>query len=95
LVTVIAIWHSRPGCEDQVEQLLKAMRARTRLEPGCLRYELHRMRDEPRRFVLCEVYADDASIAAHHRTEHYRSLVRDRAPELVERREVLRCDPLD
>jgi quinol monooxygenase YgiN len=34
-------------------------------EPGTLLYTLHRSRDDPDLFWLCELYADDESFGAH------------------------------
>lgn len=86
-IGVFARWYPRQGREAEVERLLRRMRARTRAEPGCLRYELHRTADG---FLLYEQYVDLDAIAAHHATPHYRELVLRRAPALVERREILR-----
>ncbi len=40
-------------------------------EPGCLRFDVCENVDDPDRFVLYEVYADDAAWDAHPRTEHF------------------------
>lgn len=43
----------------------------TRLEPGNLRFDVCRATDDPTRFLLYEVYVDEAAFAAHQTTEHY------------------------
>jgi quinol monooxygenase YgiN len=71
---------------------LLEMREGTRLEPGCLQYDLHRTEDS--RFVLYERYTDAAAIERHHSTPHYQELVQGRGLALLEGREVTRCELL-
>lgn len=40
-------------------------------EPGIARFDVVQQRDDPTRFVLIEVYRDDAAPAAHKETAHY------------------------
>jgi (4S)-4-hydroxy-5-phosphonooxypentane-2,3-dione isomerase len=40
-------------------------------EPGIARFDLVQQRDDATRFVLVEVYRDDAAAAAHKETAHY------------------------
>ena len=87
MIGVFAAWYPKPGRGAEVEALLRRMQERTRREPGCLRYELHRIAGG---YLLYEQYADAEAIVAHHATEHYLHHVRGRAPELVERREIVR-----
>ena len=42
-------------------------------EPGNLRFDVLQSEDEPTRFVLLEVYRDDASVVAHKQTPHYKA----------------------
>ena len=41
------------------------------LEPGIIRFDIIQQMDDPARFVLIEVYRDDAATLAHKQTEHY------------------------
>ena len=43
------------------------------LEPGVARFDVIQRRDDPTRFVLVEVYRDDAAPAAHKATAHYQA----------------------
>jgi autoinducer 2-degrading protein len=45
--------------------------ARTIHEPGNLRFDVLRQGDDPDRFVLYEVYRDQAAADAHKQTAHY------------------------
>ena len=40
-------------------------------EPGVLRFDVVRQLDDPTRFVLVEVYRDEAAPLAHKQTPHY------------------------
>ena len=41
-------------------------------EPGCLRFDVIRDRDDPNRFYFYEVYRDEAALAAHRETAHFK-----------------------
>ena len=43
----------------------------TRKEPGNIRFDVIQSKNDPTKFVLYEVFADDAAVAAHKTTEHY------------------------
>jgi quinol monooxygenase YgiN len=91
-IAVFVIWEPKPGLADEVETLLLELRDHTRDEPDCLQYDVHRTEDS--RFVLYERYTDAEAIERHHQTPHYLELVRGRAPALVERRVITRCELL-
>ena len=56
-------------------------------EPGALRFDVNQQRDEPTRFVLYEVYRDEAGAKAHKATPHY-AVWRDKVePWMAEPRE--------
>jgi quinol monooxygenase YgiN len=41
------------------------------LEPGIARFDVIQQNDDPTKFVLVEVYRNDAATAAHKETAHY------------------------
>ncbi len=48
------------------EDALKRHVAMTRkTEPGCVQFDVSMSKDEPRTYLIYEVYADDAAMAAH------------------------------
>ncbi len=63
--------HVKPGAEEAFRSASLVNAAASRLEPGVLRFELLADRDDPRRFLLIEVYRDAAAAAAHKETAHY------------------------
>jgi autoinducer 2-degrading protein len=54
--------------EGKAEELIAAFRPvfeQAEKEPGTLLYVLHRSKDDPGLFWVCELYADDDAFAAH------------------------------
>jgi autoinducer 2-degrading protein len=43
----------------------------SRMEPGIARFDVLQQTDDPSRFVLIEVYRDQAATVAHKETAHY------------------------
>ncbi len=41
------------------------------MEPGCRRFDLLRLSDDPSRFALDEAYDDEAAFKAHQQTAHF------------------------
>ena len=72
-VKVMGILVARPGKAEELKSLLDSMVVPSRGEPGNLQYNLWRDQADPGRFVLDERYADDAAVAAHRVTPHYKN----------------------
>jgi len=65
--------HVKPEC-------VEAFKAQTLLnvkgslaEPGIVRFDFNQQADDPTRFVLYEVYRDQAAVLAHKETAHYKA----------------------
>lgn len=61
----------KPGAEEAFRLASHANAEASRREPGVVRFDLIADRDDPSRFVLVEIYHDDAAAAAHKETAHY------------------------
>lgn len=72
-VKTVALLQAHEGREDDLAKLLKGMVAPSRGEPGNLRYDLWQDIDNPRRFVLDEMYQDAAAVTAHRATAHFQN----------------------
>ena len=66
----------------------------TRREPGNVRFDVLSRQDDPNRFVLYEVYADEAGFLAHQQTAHYLSWKNTVAPMMAEPRVAVRSTSL-
>jgi len=65
--------------QDRIDDFLEAMeddvvKSRSEeLDPGCLRFDLLRDRDDANKFIFYECYKDDDAAAFHKTTSHYNS----------------------
>jgi quinol monooxygenase YgiN len=60
----------KPGCEGEFAARVAALsRVVEANEPGTMVYRIFRTED-PLRFVVLEIYADEAALAAHRKAEH-------------------------
>jgi autoinducer 2-degrading protein len=63
-------------------------------ESGNLRFDVIQQADDPDRFVLVEVYGDEAAMKAHKETPHYAKWAATVAPWMAEPRKGVRYAPL-
>ena len=63
--------HVKPENRDDFVQASLENARNTIREPGNLRFDVIRQVDDPNRFMLYEVYKDEAGMAAHKETAHY------------------------
>jgi len=68
---IVAVLTARPGNELALEELLRGMVVPSREEPGNLRWDIWQDAAHPGRFVLDELYQDEAAVAAHRATPHF------------------------
>ena len=73
MYTVIVNLQVRP---ERREEFLAGIRANARAsvrdEPGCLRFDVHEKTEDPNKFILYELYQDEAAFYdAHRSAPHY------------------------
>ncbi|WP_420992274.1 putative quinol monooxygenase [Cupriavidus sp. 30B13] len=85
---VVAVLTAKEGREVELETLLRGLTAPSRAESGNLRYDLWRDIENPRQFVLDELYQDEAAIDSHRATGHFQDY-RSRIGDLAERMAVV------
>ena len=66
--------HAAPGRENELGNALRSLVAPSRLEPGCLTYELHQDVERPGSFMFYEKFADQEALDAHLATDHFKAL---------------------
>jgi len=76
---VIATWVAKEGQEQTVAELLRVNSEASRAEPGCRDFTVLREVEQPRTFVLYEVYDDEAAFEAHRHSKHFKRYVLDDA----------------
>lgn len=64
--------HVEPEHLAAFEAAVRRNAEHSRREPGVVRFDVLRQRDDPAWFVLVEVYRDEAGASAHKETAHYR-----------------------
>ena len=71
-VKIVGILTARPGKTEELKALVSHLLTRSRAEPGNLRWDIWRDQADPNRFVLDELYADEAAASAHRETPHFK-----------------------
>ena len=95
MVILSVVWMAKPGHETEVSETFTKLQELSRQEPGCLMYQVHRHRTEPRRFFIYEQYKDDAALEAHKSAPHFLEYAKKALPKIAERTEGHLYSPLD
>ncbi|KQS71407.1 antibiotic biosynthesis monooxygenase [Rhizobium sp. Leaf371] len=74
-VTIIGTVTAKPETREELQKLLSAQVAPTRLEPGCINYDFHVDADDPYMFVFYENWRSQADLDAHMKMPHLLPLV--------------------
>ena len=77
----------REGAEAQAAACFEKLARASRAEPGCLVYNAHRSLDNPRRFLIYELYRDEAGLEAHRQSAHFAQYASGELYGLVEARQ--------
>ena len=92
-VKVMAILVARPGKAEELRALLAGIVSPSRAEQGHLQYNLWRDKADRGRFVLDERYLDNAAVAAHRATPHFKNYL-SKINDLAEHTALV-LDPLE
>ena len=87
---ILAYLTTKPGKEAQFQEQMTAQAKRCLAnEPGCLQFDVVQDPKDPTRFVMLEVYRDDAAIKDHQDSQHFKDfrpvvgdLIADRKVEI-------------
>lgn len=80
---LVASLTAKPGREAELKQVLLDLRGPSRADDGCLQYDLHADRENPRHFLFFEAWRDETSWRAHMETPHLKEF-NARSGDLVE-----------
>jgi quinol monooxygenase YgiN len=94
MVVLAVTWMAKAGRETEVADIFSKLTEESRKEPGCLMFQVHRHKTEPRRFFIYEQYKDDASLEAHRASPHFLNFVKKELPKVGERVEGNLYEPL-
>lgn len=79
---------------EKTKELSLALQEQTRQEPGCRQYVFHQGVKEPNRFLIYEVYDDQAALEAHHASQHFQNYVKLGLWPITETHDANPCTPL-
>jgi len=95
MIGVVATMKVKP---DQVTAFEEAMselvEATNRLEPGVAIYKFFRSQKEPTIYTMMELYANQTTLDAHMKSDHFRTIGAKLGPCLAERPQLDRYDHL-
>ncbi len=94
MVVLAVTWMAKAGHETEVAGVFSKLTEESRKEPGCVIYQVHRHKTEPRRFFIYELYKDDAALEAHRAAPHFLQFARKELPKIAERTEGNLYEPL-
>ncbi|HKW16588.1 MAG TPA: putative quinol monooxygenase [Terriglobales bacterium] len=94
MVVLAVTWVAKNGRETEVAELFSKLTAESRKEPGCVTYQVHRHRTEPRRFFIYEQYKDDAALEAHRGAAHFLQHAKKDLPKIADRVDGQLYEPL-
>jgi autoinducer 2-degrading protein len=85
-IVLVVHWTAKPGEEAHLANVLQIMVSETREEPGCIYYDANRSTEDPRRFLIYEIYRDAEAQKAHEGSAHFRRhVLEDALPRLESR----------
>jgi (4S)-4-hydroxy-5-phosphonooxypentane-2,3-dione isomerase len=88
MIVLVAKYYAKPGNTDAIESTLRTMSDLVRRhEPECKLYQVSRSQDDPNLFLLYEHYTDEAALAAHRETPHFKEHIEGTIVPLLEKRE--------
>ena len=86
--------HVKEDCIEQFKEITAYNHENTRKEAGNVRFDILWNRDDPTRFTMYEVFADEAAVAFHKTTEHYKKWRETVAPYMAEPRSAVSNTPI-
>jgi quinol monooxygenase YgiN len=88
MIVLIAKYHVKAGSVDTVLDKLREMKKVVdRDEPACKFYQVSLSTESPNLVVLYEHYPDQAALAAHRETPHFKSIIEGQIIPLLDKRE--------
>lgn len=85
MVVLAVTWMAKVGREADTASLFLKLTEESRKEPGCLMFQPHRHKTEPRRFFIYEQYKDDLAMEAHRASPHFLQYAKKELPKVADR----------
>ena len=71
-ITKKVIFIAKDETVEELKALLGTMVQASRVEQGCLLYNIYQLKEKPAEFVVVETWEDEASLKGHQQSEHYK-----------------------
>ena len=81
---IVAMIYPKAGKSEELKAEILKNIPNVRQEKGCLRYDLHELKDSGGRFMFYEVWEDKAAFEAHRVAPHM-GVYRERTKDLLEK----------
>ena len=94
MVVLAVTWMAKAGHDADVPPIFAKLTEESRKEAGCVMYQVHRHKTEPRRFFIYEQYKDDAALEAHRASTHFLQYAGKELPKVADRVEGNLFEPL-
>ena len=72
-VTVVAEITAKPGCEEELKNVLLSVIEPVRKEEGCIQYDLHVSMKEPNKFLFFENWESMEALGKHAQAQHMKA----------------------
>jgi quinol monooxygenase YgiN len=80
---IVAQFHAKPECEQQLSEALLAVVEPTRAEPGCIEIHVCRALRDPATFFIQSAWTDEGEFEKHAELPHTKSFL-SRVPQLID-----------
>jgi quinol monooxygenase YgiN len=94
MLVLAVTWMAKAGHEAEVSAIFEKLTIESRKEPGCVMYQVHKHKTDPRRFFIYEQYKDDAALEAHRTSPHFLQFGKKDLPKIADRTEGHVFEPL-
>jgi quinol monooxygenase YgiN len=88
---IVAQFHAKAGCENQLNQTLLGIVGPTRAEPGCLEIHLYRALRDPATFFIHSAWVDDEAFEQHATLPHMTAFLSEVPQWMDHEVRALRC----
>ncbi|WPR77313.1 putative quinol monooxygenase [Algoriphagus sp. NG3] len=68
------------GDLEKINILFTRLIDETRKEPGCQKYELHEVKDQPGLYIMMEEWASEVALESHNTSGHFTNFVTSAEP---------------
>jgi quinol monooxygenase YgiN len=84
---VVAQWEAKEGQANSVDSILRRFQPQAQSDPGVKMFLIARGKENLAQFLFYELFADEAALAAHQTTTHFKTLIAGEALPLLSKRE--------